>query len=86
MKGTAGHILEHGNTAQQLGALVCARLWEGVGGGGRDGRGTENRKGRGDMTYKLWIYVTFCYYKNNGSDFKETIPVWELWPVLAGSG
>lgn len=56
MKGTAGHILEHGNAAQHLG--VCKALGEGRRGregGGRDGRGRENRKGRRNMTYKLWI-------------------------------
>lgn len=60
MKGTAGHILEHGNAAQQLDALVRARLWKG-GWEEEGGMGEGERIGRegGDMTYKLWIYVTF---------------------------
>lgn len=59
MKGTAGHILKHGNAAQQLDALVCAGLWEGVGGGVRDGRGTENRKGRGGYDLQT---LDICYF------------------------
>lgn len=57
VKGTAGHTLEHGNAAQQLDALVCARLWEGVEEGGvEDGR----RIGR-EGGYDLQT-MDICYF------------------------